>query len=226
VSNSSVEANCDMMSTTTLSTPTWYVEPKSINREEGYKHLLEDYGFDPSTGRAADQNANTKTGQKFDASQDLLECSARMKDGSELLDEYMDSILSSNAPNQVKSVAKKCKTIVGDVMKIAAKETHEAAKKESPIPNGDKAFARSDNKRKAEIRDENPSKKPQIKVVMMKEFIAKKKNVALPKASSKKARPHSARRAKQLPTRVPPPPAPVSDSESMGSASSSTTYSP
>ena len=109
---------------------------RGFDIKKAHDSLLKNhYGLEPSTGLPSDPNKSTKVHNAFDASQDLHEAAARIKDIKELCGDALDTL------NNIKSGSKKrsretTKFIVDTIfpaLDVAADIVNAGAKRASPI---------------------------------------------------------------------------------------------
>ena len=129
------------------------VSPPQSNTSRGHAHLLSHYyGINGDSPDGKD-NPTTILSRKFDATQQLLEVSARLADGKDLLNDAIATITDKNATTKMSNIAiNVIRKSVLPLMDIASTMSRKSANLVGPIAGVNYAHRREEVSRKKHIK--------------------------------------------------------------------------
>ena len=135
------------------------VSPPQSNTSRGHAHLLSQYyGINGDSPDGKD-SPTTILSRKFDATQQLLEVSARLADGKDLLNDAIATITDTNATTKMSKIAiNVIRKSVLPLMDIASTMSRKSANLVGPIAGVNYAHRREEVSRKKHIKSSSRKK--------------------------------------------------------------------
>ena len=135
------------------------VSPPQSNTSRGHAHLLSHYyGINGDSPDGKD-NPTTILSRKFDATHQLLEVSARLADGKDLLNDAIATITDKNATTKMSNIAiNVIRKSVLPLMDIASTMSRKSANLVGPIAGVNYAHRREEVSRKKHIKSSSRKK--------------------------------------------------------------------